>query len=91
MLISLRVFFLYLLAIGFIIIGVLHFLKPDFYLPVMPRYLPYHLEIIYVSGFLEIICGLMLIIKRTQTLGAWLAITLFIALCKFVQQSEFFL
>ena len=70
------------MALLYIIAGVLHFIKPEFYLPIMPRYLPYHLELIYLSGFCEILCGLLLFFKHTQALGAWLTIALLIAVCK---------
>ena len=80
----LRFILMYFMAILYIIAGVLHFIKPEFYLPIMPRYLPYHLELVYLSGLCEIICGLMLFFKRTQSLGAWLTIALLIAVCKFV-------
>ena len=72
----------YFMALLYIIAGVLHFIKPEFYLPIMPRYLPYHLELIYLSGFCEILCGLLLFFKHTQALGAWLTIALLIAVCK---------
>jgi len=76
---TIRSISLYVMAIVYIIAGVLHFLKPEFYLKIMPRYLPYHLELVYISGVCEIICGLLLLFKRTQILGAWLTIALLIA------------
>ncbi|CAF3824762.1 unnamed protein product [Adineta steineri] len=74
-----RLFSMYFMAVFYIVAGVLHFIKPQFYLPIMPRYLPYHLELIYLSGLCEVICGLLLFSKRTQVLGAWLTIALLIA------------
>jgi uncharacterized membrane protein len=82
--ISLRLFFMYLMAILYIIAGIFHFIKPEFYLEIMPHYLPYHLELVYLSGLCEIICGLMLFFRQTQSLGAWLTIALLIAVCKFI-------
>jgi hypothetical protein len=81
---------MYFMAIFYIIAGVFHFIKPDFYLPIMPRYLPYHLELVYLSGLCEIICGFMLVFKRTQSLGAWLTIALLIAVCKCICVFIFF-
>ena len=75
-------FLRFLMAAFYIIAGVMHFLKPGFYLEIMPRYLPYHLELVYLSGVCEIVCGLLLFSTRTQTLGAWLTIALLIAVCK---------
>lgn len=69
--IMLKKVFKYLLAGLFLFSGISHFLDPDFFLKIMPPYLPYHLELIYVSGVFEIICGVGLLIKRTQRLAAW--------------------
>ncbi len=84
MVLFLRLLLMYSMAILYIIAGVLHFIKPEFYLRIMPRYLPYHLELVYLSGLCEIICGLLLFFKRTQKFGAWLTIALLIAVCKFI-------
>ena len=73
---------MYFMAFFYIIAGVLHFIKPEFYLTIMPRYLPYHMELIYLSGAWEILCGLLLFFKNTRALGAWLTIALLIAVCK---------
>ena len=77
------------MALIYIIAGALHFIKPTFYLPIMPRYLPYHLELIYLSGVAEIICGLMLLFESTRRLGAWLTIALLIAVCKLISRMIF--
>jgi uncharacterized membrane protein len=80
----LRLFLMYFMGVLYIFAGVMHFIKPIFYLPIMPRYLPYHLELIYLSGLCEIICGLLILFKRTRVLGAWLTIALLIAVCKLI-------
>ena len=80
----LRLTFMHLMGIFYIIAGTLHFIIPQFYVSIMPRYLPYHLELVYISGIWEMICGLMIFFKRTQVLGAWLTIALLIAVCKFI-------
>ncbi len=74
---------MYFMGVFYIIAGVMHFFKPEFYLSLMPWYLPYHLELVYLSGLCEILCGLLLFFKHTQTFGAWLTIALLIAVCKF--------
>ncbi|MGS0747965.1 YraN family protein [Halpernia sp. GG3] len=45
----------------------------------MPSYIPFHLKLVYLSGLVEIICGLLLLFPQTQTFGAYLAILLFVA------------
>ncbi len=72
--------FLVLLALFFIYGGINHFLKPDFYLTMMPPYLPFHRELVYLSGVIEILCGILLFIPRTRTYGAWLSILTLIAI-----------
>lgn len=41
---------LWLLAVFFILAGLNHFLNPRAYLGLMPAYLPWHRELILVSG-----------------------------------------
>lgn len=69
----------YVLAGMLIIAGILHFLKPKFYLKIMPDYLPASLLLVILSGIAEIICGLLLVFPNTQTIGAYLTIALFVA------------
>jgi uncharacterized membrane protein len=69
----------YLLAIFMVGAGTLHFIKPDFYLKIMPPYLPLHLELVYLSGFCEVALGLLLLIPRFSRFAAWGIIGLLIA------------
>ncbi len=55
----------------YILAGLLHFIKPKFYMKIMPSYLPYHLELVYLSGVFELISGVLLLIPETQIIGAW--------------------
>jgi uncharacterized membrane protein len=57
---------IFILGILYINIGITHFTNPDFFLVIVPDYLPYHLFIVYVSGLLEIILGFMLLFKKTR-------------------------
>ena len=58
-------------AAFFIGAGVLHFLKPAFYLQIMPPYLPYPRELVLISGGFEILGGVGLLIPRLSRLAAW--------------------
>lgn len=69
----------YILAFLLIIAGILHLIKPKFYLKIMPHYLPAHFLLVILSGIAEIICGLLLLFPITQTIGAYLTIALLIA------------
>ena len=59
-----------LFAIFMIMGGVQHFLKPDFYLPFVPDFLPLKMEVIYLSGLLEIALGALLLLKKYARLAA---------------------
>ncbi len=63
----------------YIQIGIKHFTDPNWFMPIMPPFLPYHIELIYVSGGFEILFGLMLIFERTRFIAGWGLILLLIA------------
>jgi uncharacterized membrane protein len=44
--------------------------KPDFYIPFVPSFMPFTTAIIYSSGILEILLGIMLIIPKYAKQGA---------------------
>jgi uncharacterized membrane protein len=69
----------YTLALFFVGAGILHLVRPDFYLKIMPPYLPLHLELVYLSGFCEIALGLLLLVPRYSRWAAWGIIALLIA------------
>jgi uncharacterized membrane protein len=68
----------YLLGIFFILVGIDHFRNEAFYLNIMPDYLPWHLELVYLSGVFEIVAGILLLIPRMSTYGAVLIIAILI-------------
>ena len=54
---------IYLMAFFYIYIGIKHFTDPDYFLAIMPPYLKWHLELVYISGFFEILFGIGLLTK----------------------------
>lgn len=50
--------------------GIQHFLKPEFYIPFVPSFLPFTLAIIYLSGCLEVVLGFLLFIPKYVKIGA---------------------
>lgn len=62
-----------------IVAGTLHFAKTDFFLKIMPPYLPWHRELVYLSGVCEIVLGVLLLIPRYCQFAAWGIIALLIA------------
>ncbi len=69
----------YLLAIFMVMAGIMHFVNPIFYMKIMPPYLPFHLELVYLSGFFEFALGLLLLVPRFSRLAAWGIFALLIA------------
>ncbi len=68
-----------LLALLFIVAGINHFASPDFYLKIMPPYLPWPLALVYVSGFFEVLGGIGLAVPRLRRAAGWGLIALLIA------------
>ena len=68
------------LGLFFVLAGILHFVRPRPYVRIMPPYLPWHLELVYVSGAAEIILGVLVLIPRFTALAAWGLIALLIAI-----------
>jgi uncharacterized membrane protein len=69
----------HVLAIFIIGAGAMHFANPDFYLKIMPPYLPFHLELVELSGICEIVLGILLVIPRYSRQAAGGIIVLLIA------------
>jgi uncharacterized membrane protein len=59
--------------------GILHFAKTDFFLQIMPPYLPWHRELVYISGVCEIALGVLLLVPLYSRFAAWGIIALLIA------------
>lgn len=74
-----RKILLLLLCLFFVVAGINHFRDPEFYLKMMPPYLPWHLFLVYLSGVLEIVLGVMVVVPRFQRIAAWGLIALLIA------------
>lgn len=61
-----------ILALIMIYGGVQHFVKSDFYIPFVPSLLPYAMVIIYISGLIEIVLGIALLLnKKYAKFGAF--------------------
>ena len=66
-------------SIFYIIVGIKHFIDPNFFIAIVPPYLPYQLEIVYISGFFEILFGIMIVFPKYRFYGAVGLILLLIA------------
>src|SRR4051812_30168342 len=69
----------WLYGVLFALAGANHFLHTDFYLSIMPPYLPWHLALVYVSGICEIALGVALLARSTTRFAAWGMIALIVA------------
>jgi len=57
-------------AVFMIFAGLQHFLNTLFYIPFVPSFLPFTMAIIYISGVVEIVLGVMLLIPKYIRIGA---------------------
>lgn len=69
-----------LLALFMIGGGLAHFLNSEFYLRMMPPYVPAPTFMVALSGVFEIVLGVALLIPKTRVLAAWGIIALLIAI-----------
>lgn len=70
---------IYFMSAAYIYVGIQHFIDPDFFLAIMPDYLPLHLEAVYLSGVFEILLGGMLMFKKSRKVAGWGLIALLLA------------
>ncbi len=63
----------------FVLAGIGHFSATESFMKIMPPYLPYHRELVLLSGVFEIALGLLLLVPRTTRPAAWGLIALLIA------------
>ena len=70
---------IYFMSAAYIYVGLQHFIDPDFFLAIMPDYLPLHLEAVYLSGVFEILLGGMLLFKEYRKVAGWGLIALLLA------------
>lgn len=54
------------LSMFYVAAGTNHFLMPEAYLPMMPEYLPWHDQLIFLSGVCEVLLGLLVLPDQTR-------------------------
>ena len=67
------------LALFMVAAGVLHFAATGAYVRIMPDYLPWHRELVYLSGAFQILFGLGLLWRKTRQAAGLCIILLFLA------------
>ncbi len=70
-----------LLAGLMVTVGVLHFVHPEFFMKIMPEYIPAdkHRFLVLLSGFFEIAGGVGLLLPQTRRAAAFGLVALYIA------------
>jgi uncharacterized membrane protein len=70
---------LYSMIVLYIAAGLYHFINPEFYMRIMPPWVPYPKEMIFISGVCEVLFALLLLFPFTRRTGAWCIILLLVA------------
>lgn len=63
----------------YILAGIAHFGKPDFFLKITPKWVPYPEQTNLLVGIIEIVLGVGILIASTRSVAAWGIIALLIA------------
>ena len=70
---------LLLASVFFIGAGMMHFIRPEFYLKLMPPFIPWHSALVQLSGLCEILGGLGLLYPKTRRMAGWGLVALLVA------------
>ena len=67
-------------GIPFILIGIEHFKEPQKFVDIVPKYMPFALFLVYLTGVMEILVGLGIIYPETRELTGRLTVLFLIAI-----------
>jgi uncharacterized membrane protein len=70
---------LFVVAAFFSLAGVSHFTNTEFFLAIVPPYLPAHLELVYISGVFEVLGGVGVLLAASRTWACYGLIALLVA------------
>lgn len=59
------------MAAGFLFTGSLHLVTPERFVAMVPPFLPWPLELVYISGFFELAGAIGLLIPRLRRAAGW--------------------
>ena len=68
-----------IMSIFYVGVGIKHFTNPMWFIKIVPPILPYKLSLVYISGFLEILFGILILFPTIRYIAAWGLILLLIA------------
>ena len=69
----------WIVTLAMVGVGVTHFTSPEFFLAIMPPFIPFHLAMVWLSGACEIALGLALVPERTRRIASFGLIALYVA------------
>ena len=55
----------WIVTVAMVGVGITHFTSPEFFLAIMPPWLPWHRPLVYISGVAEIALGLAVLFPAT--------------------------
>jgi uncharacterized membrane protein len=67
------------MSLLYVTVGVKHFTNTDFFVTIVPPIIDWKKEAVLISGFIEVILGVLLLFNHTRKLAAWGIILLLIA------------
>ena len=67
-------------GVPFILIGIEHFREPQKFVEIVPKYMPFALFLVYLTGVMEIIGGLGIIYPETREITGRLMVLFLIAI-----------
>ncbi|MBI2721213.1 MAG: DoxX family protein [Bacteroidetes bacterium] len=70
---------LIIMSLLYILAGINHFVHPDFYLKIMPPYIPFHRAMVVLSGICEFVFGALLLFRQTRKFAGLLIILMLVA------------
>ena len=70
---------IYIISLLYINIGVQHFINPDFFITIVPPIIKWKVKAVIISGFIEILLGILLLFQQSRKLASWGIILLLIA------------
>ena len=70
---------IYVMSLLYIIVGIKHFVDVEYFVSIVPNYISWKKEAVFVSGFFEILLGILLLFHKTRKLAALGIILLLIA------------
>ncbi|MAW64819.1 MAG: DoxX family protein [Flavobacteriales bacterium] len=76
---KIKVLTVYSMGFLYLVVGIQHFTNPSFFEAIVPPFFVYKEALVYISGFIEIAIAILLVVKKTRKIGAYITIGLLVA------------